>query len=76
MKNLLYIIGLVAIVAVIVAIVKTNNTEVTVPASELELPIAEDLMVKEMPAVMEDDMVAEEVTEVVTEGNLPPAGIQ
>jgi hypothetical protein len=76
MKNLLYIIGLVAIVAVIVAIVKTNNTEVTVPASELELPIAEDLMVKEMPAVMEDDIVAEEATEVVTEGNLPPAGIQ
>lgn len=76
MKNLLYIIGLVAIVAVIVAIIKTNNTEVTVPASELELPIAEDLMVKEMPVVMEGDMVAEEATEVVTEGNLPPAAVQ
>lgn len=69
MKNLLYIIGLVAIVAVIVSIVKTNNTEVNVPASELELPISEDLMVQEMPVVMEDNMVVEEV---VADGTVPP----
>lgn len=60
MKNLLYLVGLVAIVAIAIAVMRNNDTDVVVPdATDVTVEeTSEDMMEDDMMA--EDEMMAEE----------------
>ncbi len=71
MKNLLYIIGLVAIAAVAIAVMKTNKTDVNVPITGIKSDMVEEVVTDEMPVVETGEVVVEEVTDTTTEAPAP-----